>query len=68
MASIGIGDALFFIEKGIEIYKKIRDAPKMLKDVADRLKSLPAHLQTLEEFLSDRNGLAGLYVEANVVL
>ncbi len=60
---ISIGDAIFFIEKGIGIYKKIRDAPKILQDVNDRLKSLPGYLRTLEELLNDHKGLAGLYVE-----
>ena len=61
-SSFGVGEALFFIEKGIGIYKKIRDAPELLKDVDDRLKSLPAYLRELEKLLSARDGLAGLYV------
>jgi hypothetical protein len=51
MASpFGIGDAIFFIEKGIEIYKKIRDAPKIFEDVDECLKICQAISETWDSF------------------
>lgn len=44
---VGIGDCITIIDKAIEIYKKIRDAPRQIDDVTERMVDLRGYMTSL---------------------
>ena len=48
---ISLGDAVSIVEKAVELYNKIQDAPKQIEDVGTRMKRLKSYLANLDELL-----------------
>ncbi|KAI9660523.1 MAG: hypothetical protein M1821_009874 [Bathelium mastoideum] len=63
MASISIGDALAIVDKAVELYNRIHDAPEKIKEIMLHVKRMKPFLEQLRDLLADKseNSLAQRY-------
>jgi len=56
---VGIGDLLDLLDRGLDLYDKIKHREEIIKETADRMTTLKNYLKPLKDFTENRKGLNG---------